>query len=138
VNINCNALSICALSLTLGLSSCAELSPYYPAGDGNPRMGSVSQSHQSNRLSNISKAQARALAVSNGLTRQRALPPGIVRNLAKGKALPLGIAKQLLPQSMLGGLPSIEDHEWMQMGIDLVLVAIGTMIVIEILDGVFQ
>jgi hypothetical protein len=138
MNIKCSTLSICALSLTLGLSSCAELGLYYPAGNSNPHMGSVSQSHQSNLPSNISKAQARALAVNNGLTGQRALPPGIARNLAKGKALPPGIAKQLLPQSMLGGLPSIEDHEWMQMGTDLVLIAIGTMIVVEILDGVFQ
>jgi len=131
-------LSICALSFTLGLSGCAELGLHYPAGASSSNIGSARQSLQANRPINISKEQARALAVASGLTGQKSLPPGIARNLAKGKALPPGIAKQMLPQSMLGGLPSIEDHEWMQMGKDLVLVAIGTMIVVEILDGVFQ
>lgn len=130
--------SSCTLSLCLTLTSCAGLGINYPGANTNPSMKPPGQSSLANRSGNITAAQARALAAASGLTGQRALPPGIARNLARGKALPPGIAKKALPQSMLSGLPSIDDHEWVQIGRDLALVAIGTLIVVEILDNVFQ
>ncbi|WP_421682027.1 hypothetical protein HKW98_13045 [Stutzerimonas urumqiensis] len=65
------------------------------------------------------------------------LPPGIRKNLARGKPLPPGIAKQL-DSRLLGRLPRYDDHEWKQVGADLVLVAVATGIVIEILNDVLD
>jgi hypothetical protein len=39
---------------------------------------------------------------------------------------------------MLAGLPEIPDHEWRIAGRDLILIAIGTLIVVEILEDVFD
>jgi len=86
----------------------------------------------------IGRDEARNLAVRNGLTGLRSLPPGIQRNLARGKPLPPGIARQLVPGRMLADLPVISGHEWRITGRDLVLIAIGTMVVVEILEDVFE
>lgn len=42
------------------------------------------------------------------------------------------------PERMLADLPVIRDHEWRIAGRDLVLIAIGTLIVAEILEDVFE
>ncbi|AMS18272.1 regulator RcnB of Ni and Co efflux [Pseudomonas sp. NFPP07] len=61
-----------------------------------------------------------------------ALPPGIQKNLARGKPLPPGIAKKL-DGRMLGRLPHYDGYEWQQAGTDLILVAIATGIIYEVL-----
>lgn len=66
-----------------------------------------------------------------------ALPPGIQKNLARGKPLPPGIAKQL-DRRLLDRLPHYEGYEWQQVGSDLVLVAIATGIIYEVLDHAFD
>lgn len=86
----------------------------------------------------ITFTQARRLAVDVGATRYKPLPPGIRKNLARGKPLPPGIAKQLAPAPMLARLPVYAGHEWRIVGADLVLVAIGTAVVVEILANVFE
>jgi hypothetical protein len=86
----------------------------------------------------ITAGDARRLAMANGLTGYRALPPGIARNLARGKPLPPGIARQVVPGGMLAGLPRLDGHEWRITGTDLVLIALGTLIVVEVLEDVFQ
>jgi len=63
-----------------------------------------------------------------------ALPPGIQKNLARGKPLPPGIAKKL-DGRLLGHLPRYEGYEWQQAGTDLILVAIATGIIYEVLNG---
>ncbi len=63
-----------------------------------------------------------------------ALPPGIQKNLARGKPLPPGIAKKL-DGRLLGQLPHYDGYEWMQAGVDLILVAVATGIIYEVLDG---
>lgn len=62
------------------------------------------------------------------------LPPGIQKNLARGKPLPPGIAKKL-DGRLLGQLPRYDDYEWMQAGVDLILVAVATGIIYEVLNG---
>lgn len=86
----------------------------------------------------ISVQQARALAVQGGHTGYKALPPGIRKNLGRGKPLPPGIAKKVAPAGMLGQLPHYAGYEWQVCGSDLVLVAIGTLIVAEVLRSVFD
>ncbi|MBI6954043.1 anti-virulence regulator CigR family protein [Pseudomonas sp. CCOS 191] len=63
-----------------------------------------------------------------------ALPPGIQKNLARGKPLPPGIAKKL-DGRLLGHLPRYDGYEWQQVGTDLILVAITTGIIYEVLNG---
>ena len=63
----------------------------------------------------------------------KALPPGIKKNLARGKPLPPGIAKKL-DGRLISQLPYYEGYEWMQAGADLILVAVATGIIYEVLD----
>jgi hypothetical protein len=123
----------------LGLVACAELGLYPPTA---PRTTGqvITQGNGRNAAASVTltAAEARRLAVANNLTGYRALPPGIAKNLARGKPLPPGIARQRVPQSMLAGLPRVEGHEWGITGTDLVLIALGTLIVIEVLEDVFE
>ncbi|MBS7663216.1 RcnB family protein [Pseudomonas lalucatii] len=66
-----------------------------------------------------------------------ALPPGIAKNLARGKPLPPGIAKRFDPH-LSRQLPHYEGYEWQQIGRDVVLVAIATGIVYEVLRNVLD
>jgi len=125
------------LLLSLTLSSCSTWGIYPPVRQGPG--GPPGQPGVEATVSvTISSGEARRLAVSYGLTGMRALPPGIRRNLARGKPLPPGIARQFVPERMLADLPVIRDHEWRIAGRDLVLIAIGTLIVAEILQDVFE
>jgi hypothetical protein len=64
------------------------------------------------------------------------LPPGIAKNLARGKPLPPGIAKRYLPPGLLGRLPPRPGYEWVAVGRDVVLIAIATGIIVDILGDV--
>jgi hypothetical protein len=86
----------------------------------------------------ITVGQARELAVANRMTGYGGLPPGIRRNLARGKPLPPGIARRNMTDGMLRGLPVVQGHEWRVAGTDLVLIALGTLLVVEILQDVFR
>lgn len=66
-----------------------------------------------------------------------ALPPGIQKNLARGKPLPPGIAKKL-DGHLLGRLPHYEGYEWQQAGTDLILVALASGLIYEVLNGAFD
>lgn len=65
------------------------------------------------------------------------LPPGIQKNLARGKPLPPGIAKKF-DNRLIGKLPHYDGYEWKQAGTDVVLVAIATGIVYEVLRNVLD
>lgn len=65
------------------------------------------------------------------------LPPGIQKNLARGKPLPPGIARKL-DSRLLGRLPHYEGYEWQQAGTDLLLIAIATGVIQEVLHGVLD
>ena len=65
------------------------------------------------------------------------LPPGIQKNLARGKPLPPGIAKKL-DGRLLRRLPHYDGYEWQQAGTDLILVAIASGIIYEVLNGAFD
>lgn len=66
-----------------------------------------------------------------------ALPPGIQKNLARGKPLPPGIAKKL-DGRLVGHLPHYDGYEWQQVGTDLILVALATGLIYEIVNGAFD
>jgi hypothetical protein len=85
----------------------------------------------------ISFEQARRIALEVGASGYQPLPPGIRKNLARGKPLPPGIAKRYAPAAMISRLPAHPGHEWRVVGTDLVLVAIATAVVVDILIDVF-
>ncbi|WP_251879436.1 anti-virulence regulator CigR family protein [Achromobacter sp. Marseille-Q4954] len=86
----------------------------------------------------ITVSTARSYAVQAGATGYGSLPPGIRKNLARGKPLPPGIAKKMVPGPMLARLPVHPGYEWRVAGSDLILVAIATAVVADVLTGVFN
>ncbi|MBD2837748.1 RcnB family protein [Pseudomonas sp. JM0905a] len=67
----------------------------------------------------------------------QALPPGIQKNLARGKPLPPGIAKKL-DGRLVNRLPHYEGYDWVRAGTDLILVAVATGIIYEVLQDVMD
>jgi hypothetical protein len=86
----------------------------------------------------ISIGDARHLASRYHLTGSKPLPPGIRKNLARGKPMPPGIAKTRLPEPFIGQLPHHPGYEWQQAGADLVLVVSGSLVISDVLEGVFD
>jgi hypothetical protein len=86
----------------------------------------------------ISFGDARRLATRYDLTGSKPLPPGIRKNLARGKPMPPGIQKTRMPDSFISQLPRHEGYEWQQAGSDLVLVVIGSLVISDVLEGVFD
>lgn len=89
-------------------------------------------------LAGITVEAARRLALDYRYTGYSSLPPGIKKNLARGKPLPPGIARKPVPSGMLSRLPHHAGYEWRVAGADLILVAIATGIVADVLTGVFR
>ncbi|WP_338800468.1 anti-virulence regulator CigR family protein [Pseudomonas sp. RSB 5.4] len=63
-------------------------------------------------------------------------PPGI--RLERGRPLPHGYYGERLDGRALSRLPVYPGYEWRRAGGDIVLIAVGTGIVYEILDGVLN
>lgn len=63
-------------------------------------------------------------------------PPGI--HLERGRPLPHGYYGERLDNRALSRLPYYQGYEWRRAGTDIVLIAVGTGIVYEILDGVLN
>jgi hypothetical protein len=86
----------------------------------------------------ISIGDARILASNYKLTGGKPLPPGIRKNLARGKPMPPGIQKTRMPDSFINQLPYHEGFVWQQAGTDLVLVVTGSLVISDVLEGVFD
>lgn len=63
----------------------------------------------------------------------RGLPPGVARKYARGKRLPPGIAKQALPPDLERRLPVQAGHQYIVVDSDVLLIAVSTGIVVDIL-----
>lgn len=113
-------------------------------GNGNGNGKNKGQQSQDSGVSvtlstaGITVSTARGYAVQAGATGYGSLPPGIRKNLARGKPLPPGIAKKMVPGPMLARLPVHPGYEWRVAGSDLILVAIATAVVADVLTGVFN
>ena len=132
-HLTCSALLLTSLLVT----ACTQGGIYTPGRQGPGGPPDQSRTEASVSVT-ISAADARRLAITYGLAGRRALPRGIRRNLARGRPLPPGIARQIVPLRMLGDLPVIPDHQWHIAGRDLLLIAMGTLVVVEILEDVFE
>ena len=86
----------------------------------------------------ISAEEAHVLASRHGITGSKPLPPGIKKNLARGKPMPPGIQKTRMPESFVYDLPKHDGYEWRQAGVDLVLVISGSLVISDVLEGVFD
>jgi Ni/Co efflux regulator RcnB len=86
----------------------------------------------------IRSGDARRIAERHGYVGYAGLPPGIRKNLARGKPLPPGIAKKMVPGPMLRELPVYGGYEWRVYGTDLVLVALASGVIADVLSGVFD
>lgn len=119
-------------------------------GKGNSGKGNSSQGNGGGKRSGdggvsielrhagITISTARGYALEYGVTGYGSLPPGIRKNLARGKPLPPGIAKKAVPPSMLARLPAYPGYEWRVAGSDLILVALATAVVADVLADVFR
>lgn len=86
----------------------------------------------------ISVSAARQLAGQHQLIGASALPPGIRKQLSRGKPLPPGLARKINKPAFVAALPQHPGHEWQMCGTDLVLVAVATAVVADILQDVFR
>ncbi|CAB3841530.1 hypothetical protein EUC41_25030 [Achromobacter denitrificans] len=147
-------LMIATLACALALSAPAHAAP--PEGKGKPDHAGQGNGNGNGKnkggqnassgtgvsvtlsTAGISVSTARGYAVQAGATGYGALPPGIRKNLARGKPLPPGIAKKMVPGPMLARLPVHPGYEWRVAGNDLILVAIATAVVADVLAGVFD
>lgn len=119
-----------------------------PAGRGKPGKGQKHKKHDRRKkddtlavslvYAGITAEQARRWARDYRYTGYKALPPGVAKNLARGKPLPPGIAKKAVPPDMLRHLPRHAGYEWRMAGTDLILVAMATGVVADVLSGVFR
>jgi hypothetical protein len=75
-----------------------------------------------------------------GKQKQKALPPGIARNLDRGKPLPPGIAKRALPGDLSRRLPPVrQGYERVIVDGRVLLVEIATQMIHDILiDAIFD
>jgi len=113
------------------------------SNNGNSSQAQGNQASSTDLALNLVAAGITAVAVQNlavnyGMVGYSPLPPGIAQNLARGKPLPPGIAKKYPPGAMLRQLPVHPGYEWRVAGSDLILVAIGTAIVADVLRNVFR
>ncbi len=134
----------CLIALALyATTGVAQSNLDHPAGKGKADRGqghqaSSRQEHRPQAPSvDIGAVRAALRDHRNLLTAASSLPPGIRQNLARGKPLPPGIAKNL-DNRLLGHLPRYEGYEWKQLGRDVILVAIATGLIHEILENVLD
>lgn len=66
------------------------------------------------------------------------LPPGIRKRLARGKPLPPGIAKQVAPDGLRSRIHLPHGYEIVEVGLDVLLVEVGTAIVRDVLRDVVR
>jgi Ni/Co efflux regulator RcnB len=106
--------------------------------NAQPSVGQLVFSELERRLILDYYARSAASGPGGGRGRGRGggLPPGIQRRVERGGTLPPGIARQYLPQDLSRQLPALPSGYARQIvGGDVVLVAIATGLVMDIIRG---
>lgn len=86
----------------------------------------------------IDHSRARSLALADKMHGYQPLPDSVRKSIRLGRPLP-PLAKPLpVPEHMRKNLPPHPGYEWRITGRDLVLVAVGSLIVYEIFTNVFD
>jgi Ni/Co efflux regulator RcnB len=87
----------------------------------------------------VPQDRARRYAREEGLHGYAPLPPGMRRHMMRGHALPPGFAMREVPPQLLRRLPPPRSgYRWHVAGSDLILVAVGSAIVADILVNVLD
>lgn len=105
-----------------------------PKGSGGPNVAVPGEM----RRGGIQAAEARRLAKQYKFGGYKPLPPGIRKNLMRGKPLPPGIARTRLPAGYLAALPVYQGYEWRGYGSDLVLVAVASNLIADVIMDVLK
>lgn len=111
-----------------------------PEGKGKPaQVGkhAGADSRGSGHAGNWDEQAFRGFVAEQHYAGHEALPPGIRKKLARGKPLPPGIARRELPPELLQRLPVRPGYEWRAVGTDVVLYAIASGVVDQVLRDVF-
>lgn len=134
-----SARAVLIIGLATGATACLAGPPADKGNSGKSKGGGdVSATVSVGIDAGISFGDARRLAGQYGLTGAKPLPPGIRKNLARGKPMPPGIQKTRLPSGFLEHLPRHEGYQWERAGSDLVLVVSGSLVITDVLEGVFD
>lgn len=123
--------------LALSIASLPALAAPKSERPGNPHSEHGAELHLSGPRIDIDRVRIVLGENRQLLGSSRALPPGIAKNLARGKPLPPGIARNF-DARLLGQLPRYDGYEWKQAGTDVVLVAIATGLIYEVLRNVLD
>jgi len=114
------------------------LSPHDASAQGRGRSGAQASTPIGDvTLSLDLQSAIRSFYESRGPTGAEALPPGIRRNLARGKPLPPGIAKKA-PAELMQRVPVADGYELVEVGLDVLLVEVGTSVVHDVLMNVIR
>ncbi|KMT56517.1 anti-virulence regulator CigR family protein [Pseudomonas fildesensis] len=134
--------------LVLGASALVQAAPPDQRGDGPDRgdqgqheqRGDDHRGPQDNRRGGPPQdfgPVQQVIRDNHGQFSRGAPPPPNVR-LMRGQPLPRGYYGERLDNRALARLPVYPGYEWRRSGPDVILIAIGTGIVYEILDGVLN
>jgi Ni/Co efflux regulator RcnB len=85
------------------------------------------------RFGGIDREEANRTARMNNFYGYKPLPPGIRKNLMRGKQIPAGLVWMPIPAAYMRSLPRYPGYEWRASGTDLVLVAVGTAIIADVI-----
>ncbi|KTB64424.1 MULTISPECIES: anti-virulence regulator CigR family protein [Pseudomonas] len=131
--------------LMLGASALAQAAPPDQRGDGPGRGGPQGQYEQRGDDHRGPQDNRRGPPQDFGPVRQvirdnhndfrRGAPPPPGVRLVRGQPLPRNYYGERLDNRALAHLPQYPGYEWRRSGGDIVLIAIGTSIVYQILDG---
>ena len=86
----------------------------------------------------IDQSRARKMARDHKLTGYKPLSGKYQRQMVKGRPLPSRIEHRPVPAPMRHRLPVHHGCEWQVVGRDLVLVAVGSLVIYEIFQNVFD
>jgi Ni/Co efflux regulator RcnB len=111
--------------------------PGHAEGKGKKEHGPPAHSNAGGNFSSNDREIFHSFFVAHPNYRGSPLPPGIAKNYARGKPLPPGIAKKVVPYDLLQRLPERPGYTYYIVDDDVVLVAIATGVVADILVDVF-
>ena len=87
---------------------------------------------------NFDHKRARNMAQAHHVTGYKPLPPDMRKRMVLNRPMPRDIVLRDVPPGMRPELPPRPGYEWRIAGSDLVLVAVGTLIIHEIIENVFN
>ncbi|MDL2259361.1 anti-virulence regulator CigR family protein, partial [Deltaproteobacteria bacterium OttesenSCG-928-K17] len=86
----------------------------------------------------LNRHKAWQMAREHKLTGYKAVPKNYRQKMVKGRPLPSKVKHRPVPGPMRHRLPAYRGYEWHMVGRDLVLVAVGTLVIYEIFQNVFD